>query len=404
MNQPPFRADSASPAPSDAAATPDPAPWSAGALVCAALALPGVVLAPPAQAQGAPESGTIGFRYLHYQDEQPGLQRVKVSSPALYLLAPLGPQWSIEGSAVMDNVSGASPRWHSSVSSASHLRDERRAADVKVTRYADRASYSLGASVSDENDYRSNAVSAGAALQSPDRNTTYHLGLGVSRDRIDAVDGGFLNTALNKKKNAHELMFGITRALSAVDLAQFNLTYGNGKGFFNDPYKAFDERPGRREQLALLGRWNHHLAGDGSTLRASYRFYRDSYKINAHTLGLEWAKPLSGGLMLSPLLRYHSQSAAFFYRDPLPNPATLPVPANYVLGSPPLYSVDHRLSAFGAITYGLKAEYRVDADWKLDAKVEQYEQRGAWRLRGSGSPNLAPFSATLLQVGVSRRF
>lgn len=384
-----------------------PANPHAGALVLAALALPGVLMmgaAAPAQAQDAPESGVVGFKYLHYQDEQPGLKRVKVDSPSFYILAPLGPQWSVEGSAVVDDVSGASPRWHSSVSSASRMHDDRSAGDIKVTRYMDRASYALGLSTSSEHDYRSNAISGNANFQSPDKNTTYHLGLGLSRDRIDAVNGGFLNNALGKKKNTHELMFGVTQALSRVDLAQFNVTYNNGKGFFNDPYKAFDERPGRREQLALLGRWNHHLEGDGSTLRASYRFYHDSYKINAHTLGLEWVKPLSGGLALTPLLRYYSQSAAYFYGNALANPATLPVPPNYSVTNPPLYSGDHRLSAFGAITYGMKAEYKVTPDWKLDAKVEQYEQRSNWRLGGSGSTGLSPFSATMVQVGVSRRF
>ncbi len=379
----------------------------AGAMVLAALALPGVLMttaATPAQAQGAPENGVVSFRYMHYQDEQPGLKRVKVDSPSLYVLAPLGPQWSIEASAVSDDVSGASPRWHSSVSSASRMDDDRKAGDIKVTRYMDRASYSLGLSASDEHDYRSNALSGNANFFSADKNTTYHVGLGVARDRIDAVNGGFLNNALDKKKNTHELMLGITQALSRVDLAQFNVTYSNGKGFFNDPYKAFDERPGRREQLALLGRWNHHLAGDGSTLRASYRFYHDSFKINAHTLGLEWVKPLSESLAVTPLLRYYSQSAAYFYGDALANPATLPVPANYNPASPPLYSADQRLSAFGAVTYGLKAEYKVNPDWKLDAKVEQYEQRSNWRLGGSGSPGIAAFSATQLQVGVSRRF
>ncbi|MES2888251.1 MAG: DUF3570 domain-containing protein [Pseudomonadota bacterium] len=375
-----------------------------GSLVMAALALPGVMLASPAQAQTAPEYGTIGFKYLHYQDEQPGLKRIKVSSPSVYVLAPLGKQWSIEGSGVVDDVSGASPRWHSSVSGASRMEDYRKAGDVKVTHYTGHASYSLGAAFSDEDDYRSKAVSAGASLFSADRNTTYNIGLGLARDRIDATDGGFLGTALNKKKNTHELLLGVTQALSRVDLAQFNVTYSNGKGFYSDPYKAFDERPGRREQVALLGRWNHHFEGDGSTLRTSYRFYHDSFKINAHTLGLEWAKPVAGGLTLSPLLRYYSQSAAYFYGDALANPATLPVPAGYVLGNPPLYSADHRLAAFGALTYGLKAEYKVGADWKIDAKVEQYEQRSNWRMSGSGSPGLADFSATMVQLGVSRRF
>ena len=59
-------------------------------------------------------------------------------------------------------------------------------------------------------------------------------------------------------------------------------------------------RPDKREQASILARWNHYLAGDGSTLRASYRFYRDNFGVTAHTLEGEWAKPVSATLTLTP--------------------------------------------------------------------------------------------------------
>ena len=69
-----------------------------GAVVTAALSLPGVYVG-AVHAGGAPEKGVIAFKYLHYQDSQPGLKRIKVDSPSLYLLAPVGSDWSVEGSA-----------------------------------------------------------------------------------------------------------------------------------------------------------------------------------------------------------------------------------------------------------------------------------------------------------------
>src|SRR5690349_11995944 len=75
-----------------------------GALVIAALALPGVWMASAAQAQGAPEHGLVAIKHLHYEDSQPGLHRITVDSPSFYLLAPLGPRWSIEGTAVLDSL------------------------------------------------------------------------------------------------------------------------------------------------------------------------------------------------------------------------------------------------------------------------------------------------------------
>ena len=47
-----------------------------GAIVAAALALPGV--AGTAHAENAPERGQVSVKYLEYKDSQPGLERIKV--------------------------------------------------------------------------------------------------------------------------------------------------------------------------------------------------------------------------------------------------------------------------------------------------------------------------------------
>ena len=371
-----------------------------GAVVGAALSLPGVYVG-PALAAGAPEKGVIAFKYLHYQDSQPGLKRIKVDSPSLYLLAPVGSDWSAEGSAVVDTVSGATPRWQSTVSTASTMREERKAADVKVTRYFERAAYAIGASHSSEHDYVSNAASLEGSWSSDDNNTTLNLGVAGASDRIHPVNGGQQNVS-NETKKTVEIIVGLTQALSASDLAQVNLTYTHGDGYFSDPYKTLDFRPRQRTQGALLARWNHHFDDDRSTVRLSYRFYRDSYRINAHTVQAEWVKPVTSNFVLTPLVRLYSQSAAYFYVDSLTDAAGFPIFPDVAPGQ--LNSGDQRLSAFGAITLGLKAEYRITPLWTVDGKFEGYEQRSSWRVGGQGSTGLDPFRATFVQFGASRRF
>jgi hypothetical protein len=81
-----------------------------------------------------------------------------------------------------------------------------------------------------------------------------------------------------------------------------------------------------------------------------------------------------------------------------------PYPPGYFTNPPQFISPDQRLSAFGAITVGLKIAVRLAADWIADVKGEHYEQRAAWRVGGSGSPGLDPFRATFFQLGVSKRF
>ncbi len=378
------------------AATEDTARSTIGAVLAAALALPGIAV----HAEEAPDKGEVAVKYLRYQDEQPGLKRVKVSAPSLYLMTPLSPHWSIEGSLVSDSVSGASPRYHSSISGASRMSDERHAGDLKVTRYTDRATYSMGVSASSEHDYDSRAVSFDAGFSSDDNNRTWNVGLGLASDRIGSTN----DSTLDERKRTTELMVGVTQAWTPRDLVQVNLTYNRGRGFYSDPYKEPDVRPDKRDQVILLGRWNHRFEGS-ATLRTSYRWYRDTFGIRAHTLAGEWVQPLGTVFTVTPSLRLYSQSAANFYFDPVYDPDVgEPYPPGYFTNPPQHISADQRLSAFGAVTVGLKVGMRVSPTWSFDLKAERYEQRGEWRVGGRGSPGLAPFSATFLQVGTSVKF
>ncbi|MEP7300271.1 MAG: DUF3570 domain-containing protein [Caldimonas sp.] len=369
----------------------------AGAIIAAALALPGVV----AYADSAPERGEIAVKYLDYRDSQPGLDRVKVRAPSIYVLAPISPKWAVEGALVYDSVSGATPRYHTAVSGASRMKEERVAGDVKVTRYAERSSYAFGLSHSSEHDYKSTAASFDASFSSDDSNRTWNAGVGYAHDTIGSTN----DAALHEKKRTAEVMIGVTQALTANDLLQVNLTANVGRGYYSDPYKEPDIRPRKRDQGIALVRWNHHLADLGSTLRSSYRFYHDSFGINAHTLGLEWVQPVGSMFTLTPSARFYSQSAAKFYFDPVYDTAVgEPYPPGYFTNPPQTISPDQRLSAFGGLTVGLKLAAQLGSDWSFDLKAEHYEQRSSWRLGGNGSPGLDPFRATFLQVGVGKRF
>lgn len=372
----------------------------AGAIVLAALALPGVC-PNPARAEGGADNGLVAFKYLYYQDSQPGLQRVNVSSPAVFVSKPIGSEWLVEASAVTDAVSGATPRWQSSISSASVMNDRRNAADIAVTRYFTRSSVSVSYGYSGENDYVSNAASLQGSWASDDNNTTFNAGIGGSWDTINPTNGGQQGVS-DEKRRVTEFMLGVTQAVSANDLAQINVGYTVGTGYYDDPYKTLDFRPSSRRQFAVLGRWNHYLEGDGSALRGSYRYYRDTFGVNASTLQGEWVKPVSDALKLTGLVRLYSQSAANFYVDAQYDAAGYPIfpdlqPGQHNTG-------DQRLAAFGAISLGLSAEYKLTPQWNVVGNVEGYEQRTSWRVGGQGSIGLDPFRAYFVQVGASYKF
>jgi len=369
----------------------------AGAIIAAALALPGVI----AHADSAPEQGFVALKYLNYKDSQPGLDRIAVSAPSIYVLAPLSPQWAVDASMVSDSVSGATPRFHTSITGATpNMSDKRLAGNVQVTRYFERSNYSVGVASSSENDYNSTAGSLIANFSSDDNNRTWNIGLGYASDKIGSTN----DASLNEHRRTSELMLGVTQAWTANDLLQLNLTFNRGRGFFSDPYKEVDNRPRERDQTIVLARWNHYVADAGAALRTAYRYYHDNWGINAHTLGAEWVQPI-GRFTVTPSLRLYTQNAARFYFDPVYDPDVgPPYPPGYFTNPPQYSSADQRLAAFGAVTFGLDVAMYITADWLVDLKAERYEQRTGWRVGGTGSPGLDPFRATWLQVGLEKRF
>lgn len=380
-----------------------------GSVMLATLMLPGLAalcaMAPQtAQAEAQPEKTTVAVKYANYEDSQAGWTRVTVNAPQFYLLAPVGKDWSVEGSAVIDSVSGASPRMHTARSSASVMGDERTAGDVKVTRYFSRAALSASLALSDEHDYQSTAVGLQGRWSTEDNNRTWTAGFGFSRDKIDNQSNG-VNTAINQRKNTQEFMAGVTQVLTPLDIVQFNLTRGTGSGYFNDPYKNFDSRPDSRNAWIALARWNHHLSNLDTTLRSSYRYYSDTFGVNSHTTELELVKPV-GLWTFTPGLRYYSQSAARFYFDPVLdsqgayNEAATFQRAVAISGD---RSADQRLAAFGAITLSMKVAYAFTPATTGDIKLDLYRQSASLRM-GGGSPGLAPMNARMIQVGLTHKF
>ena len=364
-------------------------------LLAAALALPGVAAA---QVDAGP--GTVSLKWLAYQDRQPGLQRIRVSSPSLLVRAPVAGPWVLEGGLVSDSVSGASPRYHSAISGASRMSDERRAGDIKLTHLGERIDVSLGLASSDENDFHSRAASMEGRWHSDDRNRSWNAAVALTLDRIGSSD----DDTLTERRRTLEVTVGITQALSRADLVQLSLTHAAGHGHYSDPYKRPDVRPGSRHQSIVLVRWNHHFEGPDITLRSSWRGYRDSFGVRSHTLSVEPVFTLGERFSLTPGLRLYTQTAARFYYDPVYSFAGAPYPPGYLEAPPRFLSPDARLSAFGAVSVSLKLAVRLDSRWNADLKLERYEQRSAWRVGGPGSPGLAPLSAKFMTWGLSRTF
>ncbi|SFV00709.1 DUF3570 domain-containing protein [Pseudoduganella namucuonensis] len=377
------------------------APQLGNAILAAALLLPGLGAVNAVHAEEAPERATLSVKYLSYEESQSSMDRIRVRAPSVALTTPVAGVWSVAASLTADDVSGASPRYHTAVSGASRMSDDRGAGDVAVTRYFPRGSVTVGAAYSTEHDYKSRALSLQGTMSSEDKNTSWSFGVGGSDDAIDPVN----LVVAGESRQTVNLMAGVTQVMGPRDLAQLTLTHSRGHGYYSDPYKAFDNRPRQRNQSTLLARWNHHHEDGGGTSRLSYRYYSDNFGIRAHTLGAEYVQPLAQGWRVTPSVRLYTQRAASFYYDPVYDGRLgEPFPPGYVFGTTAFSSADQRLSGFGAVTLGLKVAKQLNRDWSVDLKLEAYQQRGSWRAFGGGSPGLEPLRARGIQLGVTRQW
>jgi hypothetical protein len=375
-------------------APPGDAHERSAALVAAALALPGIL--PVAAHAQAPGEGIIALRYYDYRDWQPGVDRMSVRSPSLYALVPLSDSLSVQGSLVYDSVSGASPLYHDTVSGASGrgIGDYRTAGDVKVTKSFGDSALAVGAAYSHEQDYISRAASIEWRTFSADRNRTYAAGFGAAKDRIDAPEG--INGAvLDRRRETYDYLLGMTQVLRADAVIETSFTWSNGRGYYSDPYKLLDARPDHRRIFTWLTRYHQYFTGPDATLRLAYRHLRDSFGDRSQMIEATWVQALPGGFAVAPTLRYLTQSAADFYRDP-------PFPQGFLPGE--LHTADARLSAFGAWTLGVRVAKAFAGGVTADVAISVYRQRGDWRAGGAGSPALAEFSARWIEFGLEKRF
>jgi len=352
-------------------------------------------LSAEAHADSAPDKGLVSFKYLDYLDSQPGYDRIRVRAPSVLVMKPLSSEWSVSGTYTTDAISGASPAFHTQAMKNMH--DERHALDVSATRYLGSGTRTFGGSYSKEVDYLSRGLFYSFTESNESKNTTWNAGVSISSDQINPTN----HVVMNETKESYDLIAGVTQVFNMNDIAQFQLGHYSGKGDYSDPYKIFDNRPRERVNNTFVARWNHFMPSSKSTLKMSYRYYEDDWGIRAHTWDTEWVKPVGEGWTFTPSVRVYTQTAANFFINA--DTSGSPFPPFPSAGST-FYSEDQRMSAYGAHTFGLKISKYLDPDTFVDLKVEQYQQRGSWKLLGSGSEGLDPMMARSIQVGYSHFF
>ena len=221
-------------------------------------------------------------------------------------------------------------------------------------------------SLSEETDYRSTGISLQDALDLNRKNTTLLYGGALTHDTINPA-----NATPSGSKDNLEGMVGVTQVLTPTTLLTANLTLGEVSGFISDPYKLaevnrsliYEKRPDRKTKQVLYLGLNQFITPLDAGIEVGLRHYGDSFGITSETLSLAWFQKIGSTFIVSPSVRYYTQTAADFYDVRF-------------TGTPEFYSSDYRVSAFDAISVGLEFIWMPNSRLTLSAGVDRYQQEG----------------------------
>ena len=272
---------------------------------------------------------------------------VTATGPALLVRKNIADKVSLSGSFYVDAVSNASI---DVVTTASPYKERRNDVGLGLD-YAVRDSVvTLALGASKEPDYATRSLSLDIAQETFGGMTTVNLGFTRAADEVGKVgDPAFKDSATH-----WQYRVGVTQILTSRWLASVNLEAVADTGFLGNTYRVArvfgatvpERHPRTRSSRAVKLRAIGDL-GSRDAVRAEYRYFWDSWEIQAHTFEAGYSRYLGESFLADAFVRYYTQSAALFYSDNAQSETT------YV-------SRNRQLSEFDNVVLGGKLSF----DWK----------------------------------------
>jgi hypothetical protein len=269
------------------------------------------------------------------------------------------------------------PNYSSTTVPLTQMHDHRNAFSIGVPMSFDRHALTPSFAYSEESDYISYGGSLNYSLALHDKNTTLNLGWALNCDNVR--DDKFVW----QPKLTDNFMIGFVQLLSRKSYVTVNFTGGYEDGYLSDPYRGImaenfpqnnpddaalipEQRPTHRVREVMYLSWLQFVDPLQGSVQAGYRYFHDSWSINAHTFDVTWNQKVGPHVVISPFFRYYLQSAADFYYVILPDYNNLPS----------AYSSDYRLSHFDSFACGVNLTWRVQQHLSLDAGYMRYAMQG----------------------------
>ncbi len=249
--------------------------------------------------------------------------------------------------------------------------ETRKQGDLNLSYEWDEAALSMGAGLSQENDFQSRFGNLSGRWDFNQKQTSLNLGLSYTNSDINAlldhdatpyiyntsaglanysqiqsgsqinlVGGAQVNNRLltgNRQDWATNL--SMTQILNKNSLVVAGIGFTRNTGYLANPYKAvttvfvdptqkitspssvltgtslslLEKRPQERDQWTGNLSYVQHIDALDSALHFDYRVFSDDWGITSHTFEFDWVQPVFDTWTVTPMIRYYSQTAADFY-------------------------------------------------------------------------------------------
>jgi len=321
--------------------------------------------------------------------------------------------------------------------------ETRRQGSVQMSYEWDEFALTAGGGISHEHDYHSRFGNLGARFDFNQKRTTVNAGVSYTRSDTDALfnpdalnylsqfnrrNGRFSNVSLKNFRIQGErkdwgFQLGLTQVLTRNALFNVGIGYTRSDGFLNNPYKAvtvfrfdatpeqleddriestvssiLEQRPDERHQITGSIGYRQYISPLDAALNFDYRYFHDDWGIRAHTLEARWLQPVGSNWIVTPHIRYYSQSSADFYRPYLLQGSVHTSrgrPVEHDLNRfntlPEHFSSDHRLSGYGTLSGGVIISRQFMRGVHFETGFEYYTHQGALKLGKGGEQSFADF-------------
>jgi hypothetical protein len=224
-----------------------------------------------------------------------------------------------------------------------------------------------------EHDYESHNLNLGLSQDLFQRNTTLAIGYSLSLNSVGRAG----DQAFHRSLDVNGVGLSWTQVLNPRTVAQLSYSFSYASGYQASPYrfvrietpdytqtefKVPETEPTERYRHAVVVGINRHL-GKNASLQGDYRFYADSWGVQAHTLQARFFLTLKD-VTLRLRERFYYQKGADFFRSHYTSDQ-----------SQPYVTADRELSTFASNVAGLKASWRlpwVHRALEVEAKADVF--------------------------------